>query len=418
MTRRWSGATIAALAMTSTLAVAPLAWASAFSITATITTSGTSAPAYANGFIVQSGSSNVYLFDATSNTLAYTISTPGVSSPQGNVVVGSTVYIANQGSNSVTIVNTAAHTASVLSTPTCSGPERLINVSTRIYVTCTGNAKVIVIDSSTNTVSTTLSVGQLPRRLSYAGGYVYVPNENSNTVSVITDSATPSVAANVAVGTMPVGSAGYGTRAYVVNFTGNSVSVLEGTLVIATIPVGSSPQQDVACGDYIVVGNRSDGSATFIDPVTNSVSRTVTGVGGSVTHAVQANAGIAYFGDYSANTVAAVDCASGALAGSITVSGPADMAFKDSDLGYFPAYYSSPINVASLPAASAGGGAGSSATSSEHRPWMRQVGRSAGQACEAGWGQSWAEWPNGYTGGWVCTQSLVWSSSRNEYIAE
>lgn len=392
--------------------LAPLAWAATFAITTTFPTGGTSWPAYSNGFLVQASDSNVYLFDGATNTLAHTIPTTGALSPQHTAVIGSTVYIANQGSSSVTVVNTATHTASVLSTPTCSNPEQLLVVSTRIYVTCTGNARVIVLDSTNNTVSTTLTVGSLPRRPSFAGGYVYVPNENANTVSVITDGPTPSVTATTPVGAMPVGTTAYGSKAYVFNFSAASVSVLQGTSVVSTIAVGNSPQDGTPCGNYVVVANRVSGSASFIDPTSDSVAMTVSGVGGSVTHVVRANSGFAYFGDYSANTITAVDCGTGALAGSITVSGPWGMAFDGPGTGYFPPYVASPIAVAHLPSSSAG------SVGAPPPPWLRQTAREPDSACESGWNPSWAHWPHGYTGGWVCTQTLVWSPSLSRYVLE
>jgi hypothetical protein len=38
--------------------------------------------------------------------------------------------------------------------------------------------------------------------------------------------------------------------------------------------------------------------------------------------------------------------------------------------------------------------------------WILQIGRSgADDSCPAGYAPSWAQWPNGGTGGWVCTKS-------------
>jgi len=48
--------------------------------------------------------------------------------------------------------------------------------------------------------------------------------------------------------------------------------------------------------------------------------------------------------------------------------------------------------------------------------WYQSYGRNAGASCDAGWSPSWAQWPNGNTGGFVCnreiymTPSGTWSS--------
>jgi hypothetical protein len=39
--------------------------------------------------------------------------------------------------------------------------------------------------------------------------------------------------------------------------------------------------------------------------------------------------------------------------------------------------------------------------------WLQQHGRaSTDSMCDSGWGPSWAQWPNGGTGGWVCSRSV------------
>jgi hypothetical protein len=48
--------------------------------------------------------------------------------------------------------------------------------------------------------------------------------------------------------------------------------------------------------------------------------------------------------------------------------------------------------------------------------WMLQVGRLAGAPCEQDWQPSWAQWPNGGTGGFTCVQVLEWSDSRQTFV--
>jgi hypothetical protein len=49
--------------------------------------------------------------------------------------------------------------------------------------------------------------------------------------------------------------------------------------------------------------------------------------------------------------------------------------------------------VAVAPSASASGGI-----------WVQQTARALTDTCPDGWGQSWAQWPNGNTGGYVCNR--------------
>lgn len=409
-------ARVVLMAVVLALLPATAAWAATFSVSTTIATNGTSDVAYANGYVVQADSANVFLFDSETNTLAHTLAVAGATSPRLTAVDGNTVYIANSG-GSVTIVDTVARTATVVSVPgACSSPERLLVVGTRLYVTCIGNGRVSVMDTVTRTFTTTLTVGNLPRQPSLAGGKVFVPNENSNSVTIITDAATPTVTATIPLGSRPVSSTALGTKSYMMMFDTASVAVIDSATntLAATISVGGGPQAAAVCGGYLVVTNRFPGTGSFIDPVTNAVTTTSFSMG-SVLHAVEANAGYAYFADYIANTVSAVDCATQTLVGSISVTNPQDMAFSGTDFGYFASYSATAITVATLPSGNSGSG-GASAVDRTPPPWLRQVGRVPGAECEPEWGASWAEWPNRGSGGPVCTQTLVWSNSLQTYV--
>ena len=79
--------------------------------------------------------------------------------------------------------------------------------------------------------------------------------------------------------------------------------------------------------------------------------------------------------------------------------------------------------------ATSGSGAAASAVEAAPNPIVQQFGKPASGACEAaapitlnwggagsgGWGDSWAQWPNGGLGGPVCTRMLVYSSSRGAW---
>jgi len=96
-----------------------------------------------------------------------------------------------------------------------------------------------------NFVNTGNALGPVGVAYDPSNGYIYVTNDDSDTVSVI-NGATNKVIATIPVGIWPEGIAydpsnGY---IYVANEGSNTVSVINGATnkVIATIPVGAGPE--------------------------------------------------------------------------------------------------------------------------------------------------------------------------------
>jgi YVTN family beta-propeller protein len=120
--------------------------------------------------------------------------------------------------------------------------------STRAYVANAGSNSVSVINTATNTVVTTLGVGSNPVKIAITpnGARAYVTNNGAKSVSVI-NTATNTVVATVGVGTNPVDVSitPDGTRAYVTNAGSNSTSVIDTSTnaVTATVPVGATSGQ-------------------------------------------------------------------------------------------------------------------------------------------------------------------------------
>ena len=50
-------------------------------------------------------------------------------------------------------------------------------------------------------------------------------------------------------------------------------------------------------------------------------------------------------------------------------------------------------------------------------PWPQAYARGSGDTCLPGWNPSWAEWPNGNTGGFVCQRTLVYNRSTGQWDA-
>jgi YVTN family beta-propeller protein len=224
-------------------------------------------------------SAPTYLF--TSNTSVYValsgLNTVGVLVPGQNTLisqipVGSTpvaiaglpdlskFYVANQGSNDVTVFKAD----NTVSTPSVAGigtaPSYIVASadSTRIYVVNRGSGNVSVINTSTDAVISTVTVGASPNFAVFDARNmrVYVTNSGGNTISVINaDTASPNYLAvtNVTVGTAPVSLAVLqdGSRVYVANSGSNSVSVLSGlsNAVLNTLSLGGLSPVSVAASN-------------------------------------------------------------------------------------------------------------------------------------------------------------------------
>ena len=174
-----------------------------------------------------------------------------------------TVYVANSGSNSVSVIDGSNNTVTAtVSVPL--GPVGVaVNPSTNtVYVTKYYDNTVSVIDGSNNTVTATVSVGLGPYwvAVSPSTNTVYVTNFNDNTVLVI-DGSTNTVTATNSVGSVPVGVAvNPSTKTvYVANSGSNSVSVITAQVPFAptvTSATGGSSQATVTWND-----GASNGSA-------------------------------------------------------------------------------------------------------------------------------------------------------------
>ena len=137
----------------------------------------------------------------------------------------------------------------ILASVLAPAPTRAQNA----YITNDGSNTVSVIDTTTNTVSATIpvGVGAFGVAVTPDSTKVYVTNQNSSTVSVI-DAATNTVSTTIPGFSVPIGVAVTpdGSKVYVAHLFSNAVSVIDTATntVSATIPVGSAP---IAFGVFI-----------------------------------------------------------------------------------------------------------------------------------------------------------------------
>jgi YVTN family beta-propeller protein len=219
---------------------------------------------------------SVSVIDTATNAAIATVAVG--SNPHGVAVnlAGTRVYVTNEGAGSVSVIDTGSNVV-VASVPVSASPRGIaVNTAgTRVYVahyTSFGTASVSVIDTQTNTVIASAQVlgSSVGLALNPAGTLLYVTNNRSpNTVVEVIDTRCNAVVASVplapnASGVRPFASGiavnPTGTLVYVTTFTqagsmvvDNNVRVIDTATntVVATIPVGNSPQ---AFGVFISPG--------------------------------------------------------------------------------------------------------------------------------------------------------------------
>jgi YVTN family beta-propeller protein/VCBS repeat-containing protein len=218
------------------------------------------------------------------------------------VVVGpdGRMFVANTGSNTVSVINTATDqridaNSSLLSKDITVGSSpsalALSPDGTRLYVANTGSGTVSVIDTATYkridanpSFSKDITVGSSPGALALGpDGRLYVANRASNTVSVINTttnklvdinlnvSGTQSIAVGSSPGALALGPDG---RLYVANTGSGTVSVINTSSysVTNTITVGSQPSCAALGTDgRLYVTNTGSGTVSVINTVTSAV---------------------------------------------------------------------------------------------------------------------------------------------------
>jgi YVTN family beta-propeller protein len=106
------------------------------------------------------------------------------NNPQGTEFDGERVWVANQDSDTVTVID--ASDSSVLATVSVGdAPTKVLFDGQSIWVLNTGDETVTQIDSSTRSVVGTYSVGSSPTALSFDGSAIWVANSGDDTVTLL-----------------------------------------------------------------------------------------------------------------------------------------------------------------------------------------------------------------------------------------
>jgi YVTN family beta-propeller protein len=236
-------------------------------------------------------------------------------------------YVANEGSNTVSVINTASNTViAAVPVGVSPGPIAIKPGGAFAYVGNFSSRTLSVIATASNTVVAVVAVGGQPHGLAITpdGAFAYTTESFPHQVSVI-DTASNTVIGTVAVGDLPtgIGITPDGAFAYVTNLSSDNVSVIAtaSNTVVATIPVGSGPGQVAVTPDgaFAYVTNVFGGSVSVIATSSNSVVTTVVLGGSPVGVAVTPDGAFAYVTKQSLNAVSVISTASNTVVATVPV---------------------------------------------------------------------------------------------------
>jgi predicted alpha-1,2-mannosidase len=274
--------------------------------------------------------------DATVTPVDMRTATPGPTIAVGNGPDGvvltpdnTEAYIANNNSNSVTVLATADNrVVATIPVGSVAADVDVTRDGTTVWVSNYGDGTVQPIDTATHTAGAPVAVGANPQRLriSLDGARLWVPNQGSGTVSVI-DLATRTPVRQVAVGAAPFGLAFSpdGRSAYV--GTADSVSVVDTTslTVVRTIRLASSPAGMAMAPDgHILYVTVAGGGVVPVDPVAGTVGDSIATGAGAYDVEFTADGATAWVVDTGSNDVRPVDVATGRPGSAVAVGAVPD----------------------------------------------------------------------------------------------
>jgi YVTN family beta-propeller protein/autotransporter-associated beta strand protein len=264
----------------------------------------------------------------------------------GDAQIEANAYISNNGSNSVSVINT--ETQAIVGPAIPVGVQPFGAATTPdgrfVYVANVVSNTVSVISADTNLVSMTIPVGTRPFGIAASSDakFAYVSNSSANTVSVIDTTNNTVVGSPISVGAQPFGIAvtPNGGALYVANNLSNSVSVIDTTrkTVIATIPVGTAPQGVAVTpdGNFVYVTNLTSSDVSKISTATNTVVQTIpVPVGGLGAPAVTPDGQFVYVSNQNNSSVSVISTSTDAVVGATIPVGTIPIGLTSTPDGQF-----------------------------------------------------------------------------------
>jgi YVTN family beta-propeller protein len=299
-----------------------------------------------SSYMSEEATVTITITDPTANNPGTTAKTISVGTAPTDVAMspnGSYIYVANSGSNSVSVIQTSDNT--VTATIAVNGPEKLV-VSpdgAYVYVTTFSNsqAAVSIIQTSDNTVSGTIALNHRLDGIAVSpnGTSIYTTYDTSytfqdhlyvhGTISII-NASSHNLTGTILFDDYLQGVATSSDGAYLYqaisddsDTTQGSVSVirLSDRATIKTLTVGSNPQ-DLAVssnGAYVYVTNYDSDTASVIQTSDNTVAATVTVGDKPYGVAVSPDRAYVYVANSGSNTVSVIRTSDNTVVNTLTV---------------------------------------------------------------------------------------------------
>lgn len=347
-------------------------------------------------YVSNSTGASVSVIDTASATVTSTITSNVGSTPVGIAIdpSGTYAYVANYGAGTVTRITVAGGATASLGISASVGGvcANVLNIAlppsgTTIYAACQDQHRVISAPASGVGAGTVLSSvnGTAPTdvALSADGSTLVSSLSQSNQAYIVHGSSSSYV--SVTTGPYAVAVSPTTGLAYLAGQTSGAVSVVD---TVAATTVGSAITVGGALSDIAIT---PDGASALVSVLDQDVVKIVNLITGLVTH-----------------TVAVGD-------------GPQSLAISaDGRYAYTANRYNNTVSVIALPETPASGNRVPTAP-------LQQFARAESETCDSqpatlidfpaladevdrAWSMSWAQWPNGGTGGFVCTRQPYYTS--------
>jgi YVTN family beta-propeller protein len=293
-----------------------------------------------NVYVANNVSNTVTVINATTHNLVTTIA--GFNSPVGLVMSpdGTRVYVVNSQPNpgTVSVINTATNT--IIATITVGNGATLAAISpdgAHLYVPNPNDGTLSVITTATNRVTATVTLGGQPLGpvVTPDGAHVYIANfSNSvNVVATATNTLVATITDSSMSGPLEAAITPDGKTVYVTNEISNKITVISAAtntvttaIVVGQIPDGLAVTPD---GAHLYVSNGADSTVSVIATATNTVSTTISGFNGPEGMEVTADGTQVFVANTVANTVSAISTATNKItATSATGEMPAFVALQ------------------------------------------------------------------------------------------
>jgi YVTN family beta-propeller protein len=235
-------------------------------------------------YIANTGSDTVSVLDTADNTVATAIALPRGSRPTGVALTpdGRHLYTADGGSNRVSVLDTRRER--VVSSVRVGTQPLSVAVAPdgkTVYAANSGSGDMSIIDVPTKRVVRAIPTGRFPSGVAVSpdGASVYVTNELSG-VTVI-DAGTGTVQARLdEPSPFSVAMSPDGDRAYVTSLGPGTLAVIDtGTRRISSTvsvgPYGTDPFTVRATGDAVYVANQGASTLSIINPSTFKATATI-----------------------------------------------------------------------------------------------------------------------------------------------